>query len=908
MLASEIEAWTCAEHPDEDRLGPGEILARAAALGELIDDFNVAQIPLDVLDRLDVGDLAGHWEQSRKFLQFALKTWPDLLGADGRVDASQLRNLKLERQSEALPRLYAERPVVAAGSTGSIPASAELLAAIARLPRGALVLPGLDVTLDADQAAALRDPQQNPHGHPQYGLVKLLDRLGVPPGAVEELAPDDDAVRSRLLNLSLALPGETAHWPQSGKALFAETDAAAALNRFSLIAARNEAEQATSIALAARDALSRNQSVGIISPDRNLARRIAGHLARFGVEVDDAAGTPLFQSQTGRLLRQILALALNPVSPVDLMALLHSRHVALGRSRDEIARLARLIDLGLLRGLPVMADIGALIARARDNASGTIQDRVVQRLSEADASDISAFLSDLDAAFAPLIDLLQQRFGPIDLAGTLGRTFDALILAPGAAAPDVSGLDEWRSFALELAQSGPNRPQLDGANVTSALAGLMQGVSVRSRLSGRADISIWGQLEARLQNRDLTVVCGLNETIWPEVADPGPWMGRNMRMAVGLEPPERQHGLAAHDFLMAAGQGDVILTYAERIGTSPASPSRLVERLTGLIGEDRAKDLKARGEVWLRAAQSLDVPEGPVRPAARPEPGPPAAKRARALSVTEVEKLFFSPYDIYAKRTLRLYPLEPLGQPISARDRGTVLHQVFADFVAEGCDPTSPNAMAELMALAEAQFARLDSDPDHRDIWHRRFQTSGEKFLAFERERDARVAERHAEVDISFTFDIAGEDFKLYGRADRIDLLRDGTCEILDFKTGNPPDKTSMQQLLAPQLPLEAFIVAQGGFGEIGRRDTSALKYIKIANGPEAFVESDFATPDGLDVMQSAEASFAQLSRYMQHFLLSDTNPMPADFRPRPKQRFAGDYDHLARRSEWAGMAGGEEE
>ena len=86
MLASEIEVWTRAEHADEDRLGPGEILARAAALGDLIDDFNVARVPLDVLDRLDVGDQASHWEQSRKFLQFALKTWPGLLHADGRVD------------------------------------------------------------------------------------------------------------------------------------------------------------------------------------------------------------------------------------------------------------------------------------------------------------------------------------------------------------------------------------------------------------------------------------------------------------------------------------------------------------------------------------------------------------------------------------------------------------------------------------------------------------------------------------------------------------------------------------------------------------------------------------------------------------------------------------------------------
>ena len=39
-------------------------------------------------------------------------------------------------------------PVIVAGSTGSIPATARLMQVIAHLPAGAVVLPGLDLGLD----------------------------------------------------------------------------------------------------------------------------------------------------------------------------------------------------------------------------------------------------------------------------------------------------------------------------------------------------------------------------------------------------------------------------------------------------------------------------------------------------------------------------------------------------------------------------------------------------------------------------------------------------------------------------------------------------------------------------------------------------------------------------------------
>ena len=81
----------------------------------------------------------------------------------------------------------ARGPVIAAGSTGSMPATAKFLHAIARLPQGAVVLPGLDTDLDEAAWNAIggtRDAQGKmtalpSSNHPQFALhgrVGLINR------------------------------------------------------------------------------------------------------------------------------------------------------------------------------------------------------------------------------------------------------------------------------------------------------------------------------------------------------------------------------------------------------------------------------------------------------------------------------------------------------------------------------------------------------------------------------------------------------------------------------------------------------------------------------------------------------------------------------------------------------------
>ncbi len=853
---------------------PAEIFWLADSLGEVIDDLTIEAIPIEQLKQLVPAELATNWQQVLEFLDIALKAWPEQLQLAGRVDVSAARNERLQRQADVAGFTYGERPVIAAGSTGSIPATVALLEAIGKLPRGALALQGLDTSFTPDRHERMLGGDTT-QGHPQYGLMKLLRRLGAGIGEVIELAGEN--ARTALVRAALAPASETPMWPM----LRADLPVGAALAGVGILAAPNADLEARAIALAARAALAERKTVGIVSRDQTLARRIAVELRRHGIDVDDAAGTPLYQSAAGRLARQVLALASDNYAPVDTIALLRNGAVTIGLDRFVVRRLTDLVDLRLRAVRPVAGIDG------------------LRQLS--DNQELPALLDRLRDAMAPVTALGQRdRITAPELASALLSSIDALI-----ADAELPGIAELRRWAGELAALGQGGTAFAPVDLDAVLEALLVGTKTQDPVPTRDDIHIWGELEARLQNPDLMILAGLNEDIWPPVADPGPWLSRGMRIGVGLEPPERRQGQAAHDFAMAVGNAEVLVAYAQRIGTAPALPSPLLQRLYAFIGEDETKILRTRGDRWLAEAAAIDF-AGIPRPAQRPAPNPPASIRPRRLSITEIEPLMRSPYDIYAKHVLALRRMEPLGTEPSARERGTMIHGVFEQFIAAGLDIEADEALPAMMEMARGAFAGLDAISERRDIWLKRFERAARQFLDYERGRDHDIAERHAETKGTWVFP-ALDNFELVGKADRLDVKRDGTLEIIDFKTGGVPAPGDMRAFDAPQLLLEAAIAKAGAFPDMPSRDSSALTYIKIGLGPAAFQIMPFKLQKGMALMDAVDEIVRRTQGHIDAFLLRDGLPMAARIRPRVesgRKPFPGDYDHLARTDEWTLTAG----
>lgn len=877
-----------------------EIFALADSLGTLIDDFTIARLDPASLATIESDALPAQWQEHLDFVTFVLGAWPSILAAEGEMEGAERTNVLLERKAASLSAVHGNKPVVVAGSTGSIPATADLIAAIAELPNGAVVLAGLDTALDRDTLDVLNDPARNPHGHPQYGLARLLRHLGTPPSTVIELARAPHP-RTSVLNAALGLPQATAQWQEIASSLGPALGEATA--GMSLLVARTQEEEARAIAVCVHDALEAGKSVAIIAPDQTLARRICVELARFSVALDDAAGTPLLLSRAGRLVRQAVSVLADELAAVDVMALLRNRHVTLGLGRAEVALASQWLDLGVFRGQRPLPGFEGLRQAVADNLAGN--GRPPLRLDAEKAQAVIAMLDALENALAPMEAVLAQAgFSAGSIAAALEATLERLRALPeGETTASLEGeaeLARWFELAIRQGERGP---RLTRHSMPLALDGLFGGHSVRPRRPDAEDVMLFGRLEARLMAADRVILAGMIESVWPEIADPGPWMSRGMRLAVGLEPPEKLHGLAAHDFLMAAGAPDVVFTFPERAGTSPATPSRLIQRLEAFVGPEINKAMQQRGANWVERARRLDATGTPPHPASRPAPHPPASARPRRLSITEAETLLRSPYDLYARYVLGLRKIDPLGADPDYAERGTLIHDILGDFISGGHDPAAPNALETLMALARQRYGRLDAIPARRDIWLARFKAIAEAFLAFERNR-APIALRSAEIRGEMALDISDPPFILSGRADRIDRTALGHLQIIDFKTGQAPQPREMKQFFAPQLPLEAKMAQAGAFGEPLARATEEMSYIKLSHGPNALEVTKYAAPDGMSVGESIDTVFELFQRHVQALLLSDALPMPARVLPKASQRFKGDYDHLARTEEWTLLDG----
>ncbi|MEQ8445653.1 MAG: double-strand break repair protein AddB [Pelagibacterium sp.] len=910
LLAEIIERWLAVQGEGAfSAPGPGgfsgapngaEIFALADSLGTLIDDFTIARLDPRSLKGIESDQLPAQWQEHLDFVTFVLDAWPHILAAEGEMEAAERTNILLERKAASLEVVHGDRPVVVAGSTGSIPATADLIGAVAKLANGAVVLAGLDRQIDSD---TLNDPGHNPHGHPQYGLARLLRRLGTVPEAVTELAPHD-APRTKILNAALGLPDATAQWQAIAQGLGAGLEAGT--EGLSLLVARTPEEEARAIAVCVHDALEQGKSVAIIAPDQTLARRICAELARFGVKLDDAAGTPLLLSRAGRLVRQAVSVLANGLSAVDIMALLRNRHVALGLGRGQVALAGQWLDLGVLRGQRPLPGFDGLRRAVADNLEGATR-RPALKLDADKAQAVTALIDALEAALTPLARLMaRDGFAASNVAATLGETIESLRDVPqGEKQVPLEGEDELARWIEMAARQGGRGPKLTGGGLGFALDGLMAGQSVRPRQPDAEDVQLFGRLEARLMKADRMILAGMIETVWPEVADPGPWMSRGMRLAAGLEPPEKLHGLAAHDFLMAAGGPEVVFTLPERAGTSPANPSRLIQRLEAFVGPDINKTMQARGVVWVEMARRLDATGLPPQPAGRPAPKPPAAVRPRRLSITEAEMLLRSPYDLYARHVLALRRIDPLGADPDHAERGTLIHDILGDFLAAGHDPADGNAFETIMAIARERYGRLDAIPARRDIWLARFGAIARAFLDFERDRP-QIAARMAEISGKIELPLCDPPFVLSGRADRIDRTTSGGLEIIDFKTGQVPKPPEMKQFFAPQLPLEAHMARTGGFvGAEGQ--TEGMAFIKLSHGPKALEITQYAVPEGMCLSEVIDTTFALFQNHVSALLLRDDFPMAARVLPKANQRFKGDYDHLARTEEWTLLDSGED-
>jgi ATP-dependent helicase/nuclease subunit B len=874
----------------ERRLTAEGALELADALAVFLDACQIEETgdPRTV-ETLADGDLARHWQVSARFLNLALEAWPLRLEALGVMDVAARRVALLNR----LAARWRERPpgqaLIAAGSTGTAPAAAALLAAIAGAPQGCVVLPGLDKSLD--EAAWTEVGEQ----HPQGSLKRLLVRAGLTRAQVADWDPAAEASargrwRRRLINEALRPAERTADWLERLDDLRAEGAAngvdpmAEGLAGLSVITARTEEEAATVAALLLREALETpGTTAALITPDAALARRVSARLTRWGITADSSAGQPLASSPIGVLAGLLARAAVDPQDPVTLLAILKHPFTRLGLGEDDLRRGRASLERHGLRG-PRTPDWGGLMAR--------LQARGAHETAIQLAALIRQTLGLLGRPYADDVG------SPAEAMRALVETLEALASGPGGGLGDLwSGLAGERAAALfsGLMSESDGLPPATQAGFRDLLNTLMTSELVRPGGASHPRLRILGVLEARLLRADRLILAGLEEGVWPAGAPIDPFLSRPMRERLGLPPPERRIGLSAHDFAQAAAAPEVVLLHGERRGGAPAVASRWLWRLRTLA-KGAGVRVPERPDVlaWARALDApLAAPPDCLKTAPRPHPTPPVSVRPREMAVTGVETWVRNPYAIYARHILKLHPLDRPDEPIEARARGTAIHAAFEHFSRDYPEslPDDPEKVFSDLVLRELEAAGMPKARMTREAalaahiapW----------VIAFERRRrpGARLLiEQRGEIPL----DTPGGAFRLTARTDRIEA-RGAVADIIDFKTGGAPSAKQMRAGLAPQLTLTAAILAGGGFKELGAMTPGDLVYVRVSGG--RIPGEELCRVPGEGATLAAEA-LDNLLRRIDSFDREETGYVSW-----AAAQFIGvhgdDYDHLARLWEW---------
>lgn len=888
---------------------PLDAFALAGSLADLIDELIIEDVSFTALDRLALPELDSYWRITLDFLNVAIEHWPKILDDHKLIDAARRRVLLVERQIAAIATGQ-KGPVIAIGSTGTNRATAHLLAAIAHAPQGAVVLPGLDRNMDEASWRLIGnmsdDVGEPAFGHPQAALARLLRILKVPRAEIVELGRLEGAQAARMAFVAEALrPAETTeNWRDFRKQIL-DIELSNALAGVSFIDAADEREEALALAIALREILEEpGKTAALVTPDRNLARRVAAELTRFGLDIEDSAGEPLTATPYGILARLVVVCVANDFAGEDITALLAHPLARFGLGKDEIARLAPLFEIGLLRqdrSFAAFATAQEAIATAKQRASDRFAHPAQKRIGERDWTRLEDLARRLIEALKPLRDL--------DHVHPLAQW----VVAHRNALDQVTQSDENPAYgedyaALqnlfdEIAAASQDELTFTAEAYLLFFAQTAGTIALRRQKRAHPRLKIFGLLEARLMDADLMLLGGLDETVWPPETRSDAFLNRPMRTALGLSPPERKIGQTAHDFVAAMGAPRVILSRAQKRDGAPTVASRFLQRLAALGGA-AFEACRTRGETYLAYARGLDRPPAPVAAIARPMPRPPVHLRPERLSVTRVETLRRDPYAIYAEFILRLIELPPLAAPITYRMMGTAIHEVLAQFCDNHPADLPADAHARLIFMLRQAFAGEFADPEFAAFVWPRIANAAAFYLDFEAGRRSDLAKIDVEIEGRLPIALLdGSVFTLSAKADRLEHRRDGTVGLIDYKTGTPPGLAEVRVGFAPQLTLEAAMATRGAFDlAIGTPVTEAL-YVKLGGKgggelrPLAF-NGRAKSKEVPSLAEVAEEHFQALVGLLNQFRDATTA-----YPPRPFPKFAAKYnayDHLARVKEWS--------
>ncbi len=838
-------ARLCQAKPNINTLD--EAIKIAMSLTQILDEFYLHEASLEQLESIvPYRELAIHWNESIEFLDILRKAWPKILKERGKIDAADRRIRLINHLTHQIQSGAITEPIILAGFDGAIPAVNKLIKTLDNKNNNLIFLDGMNNNLDEES-------WENVHAnHYQYAFKQLLKSLKRDSQSIPLLSKNE-VCHETLIHESLKPAEQIEQWRDIELNINI-------LKNVHRIDCETLNEEALTIATLLREVLETpEKTAALVTTDRNLARRVILEMRRWGVELDDSAGTPLHHTPVGVYLSLLADYGLQAGNGQSTVTLLKHPLAADGLFPSELRTKIRSAEKEARKknaklAFPLQTDMSIFLKYFKENIPIAFETLLTEHLKVA---ELLATSSDRSGT---------ERLWQSD-AGEQAYRF----------------LSELKEHASIVGDIIPSR-------YPETLALLMSGISVRPKFGMHPRLDILGPIEARLSHPDVCIIGGLNEGTFPTQPDTGPWLSRPMRTAAGLPPLESEMGSQCMDFAHCFCAKEVYLTRSMKMDGSQTIPSRFLSRIEAVLNGANIP-WKIQKPNLSRLIDKPDVYEK----VERPMPIPPKEVRPQKLPVTGIEKLMQNPYGIYAQYILNLKKLPELEKYSESRAFGIAVHAAIEAMLKNNNFNFNSNLLLNEM---EAQLKLLNISDSDLELCRPRLKKMAEFVMLHHKEQSEVITKLFTEVNGAIHFELVdGTPFTLTAKADRIDIRPDNTAEIIDYKTGNPPSQTEVTKGIMPQLPLEGLILEQGGFPEIEIKPTDiALTFWKINGKNQGGEIKNIAVKIEENNSDIFQLSFNGLKNLLNAY---QNSTKPYESQPNPKIVKYDEYDHLARIKEW---------
>jgi ATP-dependent helicase/nuclease subunit B len=851
VLATLIQQWS--KTNDSYIRNFEESINLASELMQLLDQFQSESIPYTKLIDLIPEEFASHWEVTLEFLKIIFNYWPKILADDNMLDPIERRNLWFKALISYWQDNPPDSPVIVAGSTGTFPQTANLMKFVTNLPLGLIVLPGLDLACDD----SLWQNIENSPCHPQYSLAQLLRNNDWERAQFGHWC--EDKIKPRVAFFACAfVPAEHIdQWQHLSEISLQDT------RHISRIDCATLKEEAEVISLILKETLEhKGKTAALVTPSRDLAERVKHNLASWNIAIDDSGGTPLDKTPAACFLALLLDVFESDFSAISLLSFFkHPFHTD--------SAMVEHLESNYLRDIISFKGLAGLINKARQR----------------DDLHFVAWLEGIQDKFSPLQSAIMQKNLEIFIKAHLATVQNFVGENALWQNQESQSLHQFFENFYDISQDAA---ALSFREYILLFRHFISQRTYRPAQNSDCRLFIWGTIETRMIHADRMILAGLNEDAWPPKIKEDAWLNSSMRYRLELPPLERRVGLSAHDFIGATMADEVFLTRAEKINGAAQKPSRFLLRCDALLAQQGQGNLWDNGQQWRDWATELFKPAESISLKA-PAPNPPATMRPKRYSASDIELLMRNPYGFYAKKVLKLKPLDAIDRSITNADIGIKTHDVLEKFMLQFGSNWPDFPLRELVKIGRAVFKEYTYFVEFDSMIWPRFMRCAEWFIEQERKRNHTVQQSYIEQKAVWQHD----DFVLEARADRIDQLNTGAVVIIDYKTGGVPTRKDMLLGFSPQLYVEAVLLREGAFGDELSTTLESLRYWRMTGTESGLEEIIFSK----ELWENITAAKAGIIKLITTFLDENT---PYYAVPNPSKAPSFDsYQHLSRSQEW---------